>query len=318
MATINAVNTSPAQYAVQVGGANGTTANVTPSVTSGIPVISAGTSANPSFGTAVVAGGGTGLATLTAYAPLVGGTTSTGNVQQATTGFSTSGFVLTSTGASSLPTWQAVPSDSISITGDSGGALTGNTFIFTGGTTGLEFAGTTGPNTQTLEGTLVVANGGTGVSTIAEFGVVYGNDASPIGVVAAGTTGQVLTANTGAAPTWEDAADMFSWVHVTGTSETMVSNTGYIIDNGSLVTLTMPTNNTYGDSIEIVGKGTGGWTVVYAAGQSIKFGNVATTSTTGSLSSTNANDSIKLVCTTASATVPIFTVSAAVGNVTYV
>jgi len=54
-----------------------------------------------------VAQGGTGLASLTAYAPLTGGTTSTGALQQATTGMSTSGHVLTSTGASSLPTWQA-------------------------------------------------------------------------------------------------------------------------------------------------------------------------------------------------------------------
>lgn len=54
-----------------------------------------------------VADGGTGVGTFTTYAPLVGGTTSTGALQQATTGMSTSGNVLTSTGASSLPTWQA-------------------------------------------------------------------------------------------------------------------------------------------------------------------------------------------------------------------
>lgn len=50
--------------------------------------------------------GGTGLSSLTTYAPLCGGTTATGNVQQATTGFSNSGYFLVSTGASSLPTWQ--------------------------------------------------------------------------------------------------------------------------------------------------------------------------------------------------------------------
>lgn len=54
-----------------------------------------------------VADGGTGVGTFTTYAPIVGGTTSTGALQQATTGMSTSGYVLTSTGASSLPTWQA-------------------------------------------------------------------------------------------------------------------------------------------------------------------------------------------------------------------
>lgn len=57
-------------------------------------------------GTAVtVAQGGTGVASLTAYALLAGGTTSTGNLQQVS-GTGTSGQVLTSNGASALPTWQ--------------------------------------------------------------------------------------------------------------------------------------------------------------------------------------------------------------------
>lgn len=52
--------------------------------------------------------GGTGVATMTtAYAPVCAGTTATGSLQVASTGLSTSGFVLTSTGASSLPTFQA-------------------------------------------------------------------------------------------------------------------------------------------------------------------------------------------------------------------
>lgn len=60
----------------------------------------------PSFPLSV-ANGGTGDSSFTAYAPICGGTTTTGNLQQATTGFSTSGYVLTSTGASSLPSFQA-------------------------------------------------------------------------------------------------------------------------------------------------------------------------------------------------------------------
>ncbi len=52
-----------------------------------------------------VAGGGTGVAALTAYAPLFGGTTGTGAVQSGTVG--TAGHVLTSNGAGALPTFQA-------------------------------------------------------------------------------------------------------------------------------------------------------------------------------------------------------------------
>jgi len=51
-----------------------------------------------------VANGGTGVATLTAYAPVFGGTTGTGAVQSGTVG--TSGQVLTSNGAGVLPTFQ--------------------------------------------------------------------------------------------------------------------------------------------------------------------------------------------------------------------
>lgn len=50
-----------------------------------------------------VSTGGTGVASLIAYEPLFGGTTSTNPIQQAGTGFSTSGFVLTSKGSSALP-----------------------------------------------------------------------------------------------------------------------------------------------------------------------------------------------------------------------
>lgn len=55
-----------------------------------------------------VTNGGTGLTTMTtAYAPVISGTTATGNLQVASTGLSTSGYILTSTGSSSLPTFQA-------------------------------------------------------------------------------------------------------------------------------------------------------------------------------------------------------------------
>lgn len=132
MATNNATNYKPAQYNVQVGGASGTLTNVAPAATSGVPIISAGVSANPTFGTVVPAGGGTGLTSVTAYAPIVGGTTSTGAFQSASTGISTSGFVLTSNGSSALPSWQASGS-SVTLTGDTGGGLTSTSFTLAGG-----------------------------------------------------------------------------------------------------------------------------------------------------------------------------------------
>lgn len=51
-------------------------------------------------------------------------------------------------------------------------------------------------------GVTQVPGGGTGLSTVTQNGVVYGNAASNLGVTAAGTTGQVLIATTGSAPSW--------------------------------------------------------------------------------------------------------------------
>ena len=53
-----------------------------------------------------------------------------------------------------------------------------------------------------VAGTLPVAAGGTGDITFTANGVLYGNGTSPVGVTAAGTTGQVLVGNTGGAPSW--------------------------------------------------------------------------------------------------------------------
>ena len=106
MATNNASDYGSTQYNVHVGGASGTLTNVAPSATSGIPLVSNGSSANPSFTTAVVAGGGTGLTSTTAYSVLCGGTTTTGALQSVAS-VGTTGQVLTSNGAGALPTFQA-------------------------------------------------------------------------------------------------------------------------------------------------------------------------------------------------------------------
>lgn len=88
-----------------IGAASNGITNVAPSVTSGVPAISQGASSDPTFGTAVVAGGGTGATSFTAYSIIAAGTTSTGPFQNVS-GVGTSGQVLTSAGAGALPTWQ--------------------------------------------------------------------------------------------------------------------------------------------------------------------------------------------------------------------
>ena len=140
------------QYDVLVGGASQAIANVAPSATSGVPLISQGASANPAFGTAVVGGGGTGVTTMTtAYAPVCAGTTATGALQVASTGLSTSGYVLTSNGAAALPSFQAA-------SGGSGfSRIVIQKFIYTGG--GQTYTPTTNMKYCIIE---VVGGGGGG------------------------------------------------------------------------------------------------------------------------------------------------------------
>jgi hypothetical protein len=139
-------------------------------------------------GTLPVANGGTGVASATAYALLAGGTTTTGPFQSIAS-VGTAGQVLTSNGAGALPTFQAA----------SGGVTT-----ISFGSTGLT------PSTATsgavsVAGTLAVANGGTGATTITANSVILGNGTSNLGanLVAPGSSGNVLTSN---GSTWTSAA----------------------------------------------------------------------------------------------------------------
>jgi len=95
----------------------------------------------------------------------------------------------------------------------------------------------------------------------------------------------------------------FSWIDVTATTEAMTSNHGYLADNSSLVSLSLPAVSAVGDEIAISGKGTGGWIITQGAGQQIHIGNVSSTiGVTGSVASTNYTDSVRLVCTVADLT----------------
>jgi hypothetical protein len=136
--------TAITQFNVITAGASNAPNSVAPSATSGVPLISQGSSSQPVFGTAVVAGGGTGDTSFTAYSVICGGTTTTGALQNVS-GLGTSGQVLTSNGASALPTWQTASTNFTSI----------NTQIFTS-------SGTYTPTSGMLYCTIEVVGGGGG------------------------------------------------------------------------------------------------------------------------------------------------------------
>ena len=91
----------------------------------------------------------------------------------------------------------------------------------------------------------------------------------------------------------------FSWTTVAGTTQAAVGYAGYITNNASLVTVTIPAACAINDEIKVVGKGAGGWKIAQNAAQTIVFGNKTTTSgTSGFLASTHSRDAIDMICTT--------------------
>lgn len=94
-----------------------------------------------------------------------------------------------------------------------------------------------------------------------------------------------------------------SWNNVSGTTQAIAVNNGYISNNASLVTLTLPVTSALGSQIAVAGNGAGGWLIAQNAGQNII---VSPTSSTvgvgGSLASTSIYDSVVLVCVVADTT----------------
>ena len=207
------------QFNALVAGAGNAIVSVAPSATAGVPFISSGAGVDPAFGTAVVAGGGTGLATLTAYELLAAGTTATGSLQQI--GIGSAGQVLTSNGAGALASFQA--------------------------------------------------------ASVSEV-----------------------------------------WVDVVAGTQTIAVNTGYITDNATVVTYTLPASPAQGSFFKVMGGVSGSatipWTIAQPALQQMILGSSSTTvGVGGSLSSTLKFDAIEMVCIVGGASAVWSTLSS-VGN----
>lgn len=151
------------QHDVLVGGASNAITSVAPSAASGIPFISQGAAADPLFGTAVVAGGGTGAVTLTAHGVLIGEGTSA----IAATAAGSTGQLLQSKGASADPAYTTATYPA---------TATGTGTILRADGTNWVASTTTYPNTST-QGGIIVASGAN----------VYANVTVPSGVSTIGT-----------------------------------------------------------------------------------------------------------------------------------
>lgn len=100
------------------------------------------------------------------------------------------------------------------------------------------------------------------------------------------------------------APAVFPYTDVTGTTQAMAINNGYVADNALGVTLTLPVTSPVGSRLEIVGSPTtGNWTIAQNAGQNIQVGIAnSTVGVGGSVSSSNPSDSVVLICTVANTT----------------
>ncbi len=278
-------------YNVLIGAGTATINNVPPSATSGIPFISQGAASYPTFGTAVVAGGGTGNTTFTAYSVITAGTTATGPFQNVS-GVGTSGQVLTSNGAAQLPTWQSVGINSLVITLDAAATSispSAGTLIFTGGQVATGVVGTNvirtrgnAANSATFEiqRTTVSAVSDVTLNGVCHFSSTQFNVNASGFVTFIGSTSNIP---------WTDEGGNF----VAG------PNQGYFCT--AALTGTLPPTPAQGDVVRIVVDTTSTVVIAANASQKIRIANLIT-SLAGNASSTKQGDSLDLVYRASSAT----------------
>ena len=82
-----------------------------------------------------------------------------------------------------------------------------------------------------------------------------------------------------------NGAGTLRWQVVAGTAQAAQANSGYLLGNAGLVTVTLPVAPSVGDVVRVLGAGAGGWVIAQNPGQQIRVGVIAsTTGDTGSAS----------------------------------
>lgn len=216
--------------------------------------------------------------------------------------------VLTLSGG--VPIWSAATGGVTSVSG------TTNRITSTGGSTpvididasyvgqaSITTLGTVTTGTWNAD-TVTVPYGGTGRASHTEYAVICGGTtttAAQQSIASVGTSGQVLTSNGASAlPTFQDAATPFTWTEVTGTSQAMAVENGYIANNASLVTLTLPSTAAIGETVKIFGKGAGLFKIAQNASQTMHFlSSDTTTGTGGDITAEDQYGRLVITCITA-------------------
>jgi hypothetical protein len=155
----------------------------------------------------------------------------------------------------------------------------------------------------------VTTNGQLMIGSTAAPNIKIGNLTSPGGTVTIGYSSPNITLDV--------ASGGFTWHDVTGATQLVAVQNGYVTDRAGGVTYTLPATANFGDEFIITGK-QGLWTLAQNANQQVLLGNSSTTvGIGGSMAATNVGDSITVVCITAG-TSTVWRAYMSVGNITIV
>lgn len=249
---------------VLLGAASNGITNIAPSATAGIPLVSNGASADPSFTTAVVQGGGTGQQTFPNHSLLIGATTSpigslspgnNGSLVQCvnassdpaytTAGYpstaGTSGNVITSNGTNFVS--QVLPTTTLTNHAVALGTGTANLSATATGSAGqvLQSGGSsadptystaTFPSTASSTGTILRANGTNWVATTATYPttttvnqILYSSSASVIGGITTANNSIVSTDGSGVPTLGTSLSNNYTFTSATaGATRTVTSS----------------------------------------------------------------------------------------------
>ncbi len=212
-----------------------------------------------------VSDGGSGRSTATAYAPLLGGTTSTGAHQSMASG--SAGQLCASQGAAAVPIWSTP------------------TYPLSSGTSRKKLVS---DGTNIVYSTETWAVPGSAGNVLRSDGT---NWIAGQAVLTTDVTGVLPPANGGS----------MTMSVASGTTQAASVNNGYICTNASQCNVTLPATAAVGDRIKVVSQGAAGIKVTANTSQTIK-GLSQTTTSAGSVTPASQYDTIQVVCVVANTT----------------
>jgi len=128
-------------------------------------------------------------------------------------------------------------------------------------------------------------------------------------------SGGITTTGVGNTVTISVSGSGLTWSLISA-NQALVSNHGYIVNGGAAISLSLPAASALGDIIEVTLDGATSFAITQGAGQQIRLGNQQTTSGAGgSMTTTQAGDTIRMVCQTANLK---WNVLSSMGNLTVV